>query len=132
MKNVDRWFILIGLLYGAFGFAFGIWVGINERFDQAHLHAHINLVGWASMVMCGLLYHAFPALAKNQLAAVHFALYNLGAIIFLVGIPLAQAHQTVVLAAGGSLLVLVGILTFLANYFLNAFSQTAAPASQKA
>ena len=35
MNNIDRWFILIGLLYGTFGFAFGIWVGINERFEQA-------------------------------------------------------------------------------------------------
>jgi hypothetical protein len=54
------------------------------------------------MVLFGLLYRAFPALAGNQLAAVHFALYNLGT-MFLIGIPLAQAHQTVVLAAGGSL-----------------------------
>jgi hypothetical protein len=45
--------------------------------------------------------------------------------VFLVGIPLAQAHQTVALAAGGSLLVLVGMLTFLANYYLNEFSKTA-------
>ena len=59
-----------------------------------------------------------PALAENRLATVHFALYNLGAIVFLIGIPLAQAHQTVALAAGGSLLVLVGMLTFLANFFL--------------
>jgi hypothetical protein len=122
MKNVDRWFILIGLLYGTFGFAFGIWVGINERFDQAHLHAHINLVGFASMVLFGLLYRAFPALAESKLAGIHFVLFNLGAIVFLAGIPLAQAHQTVALAAGGSLLVLVAILTFLANYFLNVFS----------
>src|SRR5262245_48197985 len=96
MKSVDRWFILIALLYGAFGFAFG---GINERFEQAHLHAHINLIGFASMVMFGLLYRTFPALATSKLAAVHFILYNLGA-------PLAQAHQTVALAAGGSLTVL--------------------------
>jgi cbb3-type cytochrome oxidase subunit 1 len=128
MKNVDCWFILIGLLYGAFG----IWVGINERFDQAHLHAHTNLVGWASMVLFELLYRAFPALAENQLAAVHFALYNLGAVVFLIGIPLAQAHQTVVLAADGSLLVLVGILTFIANYYLNEFSQPTASALEKA
>jgi hypothetical protein len=79
MKNVDRWFILIGLLYGTFGFAFGIWVGINERFDQAHLHAHINLVGFASMVLFGLLYRAFPALAESKLAGIHFVLFNLGA-----------------------------------------------------
>jgi hypothetical protein len=118
MKNVDRWFILIGLLYGAFGFAF----------DQAHLHAHINLIGWASMVLFGLLYRAFPALATSKLAAVHFILFNLGAVVFLVGIPLAQAHQTVALAAGGSFMVLAGMLTFLANYFLNVFSQATARA----
>jgi hypothetical protein len=92
------------------------------RFDQAHLHAHINLVGFASMVLFGLLYRAFPALAESKMAGIHFVLFNLGAIVFLAGIPLAQANQTVALAAGGSLLVLVAILTFLANYFLNVFS----------
>jgi hypothetical protein len=30
MRNIDRWFILIGLLYGIFGFAFGIWVGVKS------------------------------------------------------------------------------------------------------
>jgi hypothetical protein len=122
MKNVDRWFILIGLLYGIFGFGFGIWVGINERFEQAHLHAHINLIGYASMLLFGLLYHAFPALAESRLAAAHFILFNIGAVIFLCGIPLAQAHQTVALAAGGSMTVLAGLLVFLANYLMNGFS----------
>jgi hypothetical protein len=128
MKNIDRWFILIGLLYGIFGFGFGIWVGINERFEQAHLHAHINLIGFASMVLFGLLYRSFPPLAESKLAAAHFILYNLGAVIFLIGIPLAQAHQTVALAAGGSLTVFVGLLVFLANYLLNVFSQSTARA----
>jgi hypothetical protein len=77
------------------------------------------------MVMFGLLYRTFPALATSKLAALHFILFNLGAVVFLVGIPLAQAHQTVALAAGGSLTVLAGMLTFLANYFLNAFDQSA-------
>src|SRR5262245_47151857 len=67
------------------------------------------------MVMFGLLYRTFPALATSKLVAVHFILFNLGAVIFLVGIPLAQAHQTVALAAGGSLTMLVGMLAFLAN-----------------
>jgi hypothetical protein len=125
MKNVDRWFILIGLLYASFGMSFGIWIGINERFEHAHLHAHINLIGYASMILFGLLYRGFPALAESRLAALHFLLFNLGAITFLTGIPLAQAHQTVAFAAGGSLLVLAGMLTFLLNYWLNAFNQPA-------
>jgi hypothetical protein len=128
MKNIDRWFILIGLLYGIFGFSFGIWVGINQRFEQAHLHAHINLIGFASMALFGLLYRAFPALATSKLAAPHFIIYNLGAIVFLAGIPLAQGGQTIALAAGGSLTVLAGMLIFLANYFLNVFNQSTTPA----
>jgi cbb3-type cytochrome oxidase subunit 1 len=122
MKNVDRWFILIGLLYGIFGFSFGIWVGINQRLEQAHLHAHINLIGYASMALFGLIYRAFPSMAENRLAAAHFILFNIGAVIFLLGIPLAQAQQTVALAAGGSLTVLAGLLVFLANYLMNGFS----------
>ena len=123
MKNVDRWFILIGLLYASFGFSFGIWMGINERFQHAHLHAHINLIGFASMILFGLLYRAFPTLAESKLAALHFFLFNVGAIVFLTGIPLAQAGQTIALAAGGSFLVLAGMLTFLLNYWLNGFNQ---------
>jgi hypothetical protein len=121
MRNIDRWFILIGLAYGIFGFAFGIWVGINERFDQAHLHAHINLIGFASMVLFGLLYRAYPAIAESKLALAHFLIYTIGAILFLAGIPLAQAHQTIALAVIGSMSVLVGLLVFLANFLLNVF-----------
>jgi cbb3-type cytochrome oxidase subunit 1 len=129
VKNIDRWFILIGLLYGIFGFSFGIWVGIQQQFDQAHLHAHINLIGFASMVLFGLLYRAFPALAESRLAALHFILYNLGAIVFLAGIPIAQAHTTVAPAAVGSLTVLAGLLVFLTNFLLNVF-WASAPAAK--
>jgi cbb3-type cytochrome oxidase subunit 1 len=121
MKNIDRWFILIGLLFGTFGVAFGIWVGINEAFTQAHLHAHINLVGFASMVLFGLIYRAFPAMAESKLAAAHFLLFAPGAVIFLAGIPIAQNYQNIVLAVVGSLMVLTGFLAFLTNYLLNGF-----------
>ena len=125
MKNVDRWFILIGLLFGILGVAFGIWVGVNQRFEQAPLHAHINLVGFAAMVLFGLLYRAYPKLAESKLAVVHFLLYTLGATLFLAGLPLAVAHQTIALAVIGSLGVLAGFLVFLTNFCLNVFSAKA-------
>jgi hypothetical protein len=125
MKNVDRWFILIGLLYGIFGFIFGIWMGVHERFDLAPIHAHANLVGFASMVLFGLLYRAFPALATSRLAAWHFIIYMIGAILFVAGLPLAIAHQTIALVVIGSLCVLVGLLIFLANFLINGFSAKA-------
>jgi len=125
MKNVDRWFILIGLLFGTFGVGFGIWMGINEPFDLAPIHAHVNLVGFASMILFGLLYRAFPALAMSRLAAWHFIIFTLGAILFVAGLPLAEAHQTIVLAVVGSLMVLLGFLVFLVNYLLNGFGAKA-------
>jgi hypothetical protein len=131
MKNIDHWFILIGLLYGIFGFAFGICRGINERFEQAHLHAHINLIGWASMTLFTPL-PRLPRSGREPVGGGPLVLYNFGAIVFLAGIPLAQTQQTVALAAGGSLLVLLAMLVFLANYFLSAFSQCTAPARSKA
>jgi len=125
VKNIDRWFILIGLLCGIFGFAFGIWMGVFEHFDLAPVHAHINLVGFASMVLFGLIYRAYPALAESKLAATHFVIFTIGAVLFIAGLPLAQAHQTIALAVIGSLCVLLGLLVFLANFLLNVFSAKA-------
>ncbi len=125
MKNVDRWFILIGLLYGIFGMGFGIWMGIHERMDLAPMHAHANLVGFAAMVLFGLIYRSFPAMAASRLAGWHFIIYMLGAILFVAGLPLAVAHQTIVPTVIGSLMVLLGFLVFLANYLMNGFSAKA-------
>ena len=125
MKNIDRWFILIGLAYGIFGFAFGIWMGIGEHFDLAPVHAHINLAGFASMLLFGLLYRAYPVLAESKLALLHFLIYTIGSVLFLAGIPLAQAHQTIALAVIGSLSVLTGLLVLLANFLMNVFSAKA-------
>jgi hypothetical protein len=122
VKNIDRWFILIGLLCGIFGFAFGIWMGVGEHFELAPVHAHINLVGFASMVLFGLIYRAYPVLAESKLATAHFVIFTIGAVLFIAGLPLAQAHQTIALAVVGSLSVLVGLLVFLANFLLNVFS----------
>jgi len=86
------------------------------------VHAHINLVGFASMVLFGLIYRAYPTLAESKLATAHFVIFTIGAVLFIAGLPLAQAHQTIALAVVGSLGVLVGLLVFLANFLLNVFS----------
>jgi len=45
------------------------------------------------MVLFGLLYRPFFRRFENQSAALYFALYNLGYIVFLIGIPLASASD---------------------------------------
>ena len=52
-------------------------------------------------------------------------IFTIGAVLFIAGLPLAQAHQTIALAVIGSLCVLLGLLVFLANFLLNVFSAKA-------
>jgi cbb3-type cytochrome oxidase subunit 1 len=113
MKNIDRWFILMGITYACISFVLGIWMGINQDFAHAHLHAHINLVGWVSMALFGLIYRSFPKLAESRLAMPQFLLSAVGTPIFMVGIPLAQSDTTILLAVVGSFMVLTSMALFL-------------------
>lgn len=116
MTNISRWFIIMGISYAVLGFMMGIWMGINQDFTHRHLHAHVNLVGWASMALFGLIYRAYPELAQGALARAHFWLAAIGTPIFMIGIPLADSETTILFAVVGSLMVLASMLVFLAVF----------------
>lgn len=67
------------------------------------MHAHINLLGWVSMVLYGLFYRALPETAKGALPKVHLALAA-------VGLPVMMIGLTIQLLAIPSLMSLVPIL----------------------
>ena len=48
-------------------------MGVVHDFQFAPAHAHLNLLGWASMALFGLSYHANPQLANSRIAVAHFA-----------------------------------------------------------
>ncbi|MFZ0693973.1 MAG: cytochrome-c oxidase [Alphaproteobacteria bacterium] len=106
MKNVDSWFIAVAILYALLGTVFGIWMGMNEAFDYADFHAHVNLIGWASFAIFGLVYRAYPKMAECRLAA-HFWVANLGAIVFIPGVYIVITTKNMVLVAIGSLIVTI-------------------------
>ncbi|MFO0995568.1 MAG: cytochrome-c oxidase [Alphaproteobacteria bacterium] len=120
MKRIDVWFIGAAILYGLFGMSFGIWMGITQAFENEHLHAHINLVGWVSMTLFGLVYRAFPAMQEGALPRVHFWVANLGYIVFMVGILLVRLDPaTLPPVVIGSLLTVLSMLLFLVGFFRN-------------
>jgi hypothetical protein len=60
--------IRIAALYLVVGVAMGIVMGITQKFTLVPVHAHINLLGWASLGIMGVIYHAYPAAAQTLLA----------------------------------------------------------------
>ena len=70
------------------GVGMGIYMGVQQDFALAPVHAHLNLLGWVSLAIFGLVYRAFPELAFPRAATLHLALSGAGAVLFPVGLYL--------------------------------------------
>ena len=108
-------FITVALLCLLVGEAFGMWISQSaERFPLHPAHAHLNLAGWVTLALYGLIHHAYPALGKARLAGVQCVVAILGAVIMAPGILLAitSGEQNLGPVIVGSLGVMLGTLLF--------------------
>ena len=113
MKRYDLYFLLLATLSLLVGVALGIFMGASNDFQLSPVHAHINLVGWASLALFGLAYRAYPELAASRLAPFHLLLAAGGAILLPAGIYLAVLHHVSGLAIAASFLWLGAVILFL-------------------
>jgi hypothetical protein len=119
MFAIDAWFLRIAALYAVAGMSLGIWMAVSGDHGQFPTHAHVNLIGWVSFAIYGLVYRAYPAAAQSPLAPWHFGLANLGALILVVGVGgiLAGYQQFEPVAGVGSVVTLLGAALFAAILF---------------
>ncbi|HVZ12968.1 MAG TPA: hypothetical protein VG894_00760 [Bauldia sp.] len=108
-------FMLSGIIFAIVGMALGIWMGTREDFTYAPVHAHINLVGWASLFLFGLFYRATAAAAETTIASVHFWCALAGAVCLAIGIygTLTPGSPVAFFTIPGALLTLASMLIFL-------------------
>ncbi|WP_416143716.1 cytochrome-c oxidase [Planococcus koreensis] len=116
------YFIKIASVFLLFGIVLGIYMGIAEDFKYGDLHAHINLVGWVTTGIYGLVYSFFPKIGSNKLAKTHFWLHIIGTplllgSIFLITINKMEAGMA--LGIPGALIVLLAVIIFGVNLFKN-------------
>ncbi len=112
----------IAVVYLVVGASLGLAMGISQKFVLAPVHAHLLLLGWASLALAGLVYHLYPAASTTRLARVHFWLHNLGLPVFMVGLGLVLTGSEIGLPATvvAAIAVLVGLFVFAANVLINA------------
>lgn len=94
MQRIDRNFILIGLIWVIIGMIYGTWLGASGHNNFANSHAHINLLGFVTSVLFGILYWAYPSLAKSRLAIWQFAIYEVGVLLLIIGKILVDKDGT--------------------------------------
>jgi hypothetical protein len=114
-------FIKIAVVYLFIGALLGLTMGITQKFVLVPVHAHVLLLGWASLALAGLVYHLYPAAAMTRLARIHFWLHNLALPVFMVGLGMYLTGSTFLMpvVAGAGTVVLIGLAAFATNVLLN-------------
>ena len=108
MNNLGRNYVLIGLLWLICGMAFGIYMGMTQKLYFANSHAHTNLVGFVASVLFGLLHVNFPTLKNSRIAGWQFIIYEIGAVLLVLGKVQVDAGGDDMLVRVGALVVIIG------------------------
>ena len=118
--SVSNNFLRLGVLSALVGMALGVWMGANQDFVLRPVHAHINLLGFASMMLFGLFYRVFPTAGRGWLPMAHFALSVLGFLILMPSLTLMLLQRPLFLPAMiASEIMLVGsMLLFVIIVFM--------------
>jgi cbb3-type cytochrome oxidase subunit 1 len=114
-------FLKIAVVYLFLGALLGLTMGITQNFALVPVHAHLLLLGWASLALAGVVYHLYPAASTTRLARIHFWLHNLGLPVFMValGLLLTGREALVPVVAISASVVLIGLAIFATNVLVN-------------
>lgn len=110
-----KW-IRMAALYLLVGVGLGIHMGKSHEFLLAPVHAHLNLLGWATMGLMGLLHHVFAKQLVNRIAVVQFWIHQLGTPIMLFSLALMLKGNTDLEPVVGIASVAVGVSVLLFVY----------------
>ena len=81
MPKVTLAFFATGCVYVLTGMSLGMWMGANENFTLAPVHAHLNLIGWATMGLMGTFYALAGDRAPRRLAWINYGLMTLAVLL---------------------------------------------------
>jgi len=125
-------FIKIAAVYFSIGVLLGMTMGMIHDFRLTSTHAHINLLGWVSTALFGIIYSIYPSVATTKLATIHFWLHNIGLPVMVIGLVLESFGVSAALPIMivGSLAVVIGTLLFTTN-ILKALSTSSAQRANK-
>jgi hypothetical protein len=115
------------------GMSLGIAMGISHDFTLAPVHAHLNLLGWVSMLLYGFYYRGAPVqigrLAWGQVigAALGFPVMTGGLALLLSGSSGASLGEPLI--GVGSLLTLGSMAAFMTILVRDAHRSRSIPTS---
>lgn len=137
MKQLDRSFLLSGLLYGTLGMCLGLYMAASHIHVQHVTHAHIMLVGFLLSVIYAIIHKLWLPGSATSLSQWQFALHHLGTLGMISGLffmyqglvppeilePVLAISSTVVLV---SLIMMAVLVVLSGKQFRGAMSESGA------
>lgn len=114
--------IKISVVYFAIGVILGLYMSMAHDYGLKGVHVHINLLGWCSFALAGVVYHLFPQISKNLFAKLHFWSGNIGLPLMMIALAVLIVHGVKIaglFTAIGSLLVVCSVILFTINVLIN-------------
>lgn len=108
----------VSVLYLAIGVALGIYMYATCNYEWV-AYIHILIFGWLTNSVIGTLYMCHKCLGKSDLAKAQFWLYNIGLIVFLVGILFISPAYCGAWIYIGAISVALSVFLFVINIFNN-------------
>lgn len=114
MSRISVAFFGAAVVYALAGMVLGIFMGASNDHTLAPLHAHINLLGWASLAVMGAFYGIAGERTPRRLAWANFAVSNLGNLVTLpmLALILQGKPPNVPVISTGEVLIVLGMLLF--------------------
>jgi len=84
----SRAWLRLAAAYFAVGVMLGVAMGASGDHSLFPVHAHINLLGWVSMALFGLIGTVHPSINEGRVAAAQFWMHNIGVPVMLVALTL--------------------------------------------
>ncbi|WP_130618092.1 hypothetical protein [Dyella amyloliquefaciens] len=110
----SRTWFRVAVVYFAIAVTLGIVMGGSGDHSLMAVHAHLNLLGWVSMSLFGLIGLAYPAITEGRLARCQFWLYNIGlpAMLIALAAQLKGVPRLDPVLGIGSLVTGIGVALF--------------------
>ncbi|MGG6313629.1 cytochrome-c oxidase [Paenibacillus macerans] len=114
-------YIRVSVIYFVIGVLLGMYMSMQHEYTLASVHAHINLLGWASFALAGVIYVLFPGAGESLLSKIQFWTYSIGLPLMMISLALllSGSEQFEPLVAVGGTLVVLSVVVFAVNVFMN-------------
>lgn len=114
-------YIRVSVIYFVIGVLLGMYMSMRHEHELESVHAHVNLLGWASFALAGLIYVLFPKAGESLLSKIQFWTYSLGLPIMMISLAFLElgSEQFEPLVAIGGILVVFSVVLFAANVLLH-------------